>query len=142
MSDEDKSINNAADNYIKKHALKVEIALKEITPQLFSEFLIERGASQICLSCGSVDLVVPESTDLVMEGDKFIPYASPDENEIAEFGAENFVNYVTYSKIDADRTLTYSNMQYSVHCMDCGFIIHYKAANAIKWYADKKAVKG
>jgi hypothetical protein len=142
MNDNDQSINNATDNNIKKHVLKVETALKEMTPQLFSEFLIERGASQICMSCGSVDLVVPESTDLIMEEGKSIPFAFPDEDEIAEFSSGRFVNYVTYSKIDADRTITYSNMQYSVHCMNCGFIIHYKAANAIKWYADKKAVKG
>lgn len=142
MSDDDQSINDATDNYFKKHTLKVETALKEITPQLFSRFLIERGASQICMSCGSVDLVVPESTDLIIEEGKLVPFDSPDEDEMAELGAEKFVNYVTYSKIDADRTITYSNMQYSVHCMNCGFIIHYKAAIAIKWYADIKAAKG
>lgn len=133
MSENEKERDDLISTYIRKHRVKVEKSLKEITPAIFSNFLIEKDASQTCLSCGSSKLVVPESTDLVMADGDLVRYNSPlDEERIDE--SNRFIDYVSYSKIDPDSEISFSNVQYTVHCMNCGFMAQYKAGIVVSWY--------
>lgn len=134
MDDDDKKREEMITEQIRKHSARVEKSLKKITPALFSKFLIEKGVSQKCLSCGSTKIVVPESTDLIAANGELISYNFPLDEERAK-EPEKFIDYVSYSKIDPERSISFSNAQYTVHCMNCGFMTQYKAAIVIDWLA-------
>ncbi|WP_145543586.1 hypothetical protein [Yersinia frederiksenii] len=114
---------------------KLNKQLSQVTPELFAEFLVIKGASRECLSCGSKNLSVPESGFL---NNKLIPddYEQLPKEEQLIIMSKAMKRYVTYTYLDNEDLPRLTNVQYRVNCLNCGFISLYRASPVVKWVLD------
>lgn len=110
--------------------------LQHVTPESFTQFLVEKGASRHCLACGHNQLSTPETIIIDSSGSDFglsdkSDYRSPER--IDGFMAKSVIIYVTPSPIDHSRPSLLSNMQYRLTCQNCGFISYFHALSVISW---------
>ncbi|HBG9400072.1 hypothetical protein [Citrobacter portucalensis] len=110
--------------------------LRHVTPELFAQFLAQKGVSRYCLACGHNQLSTPETIVIDSSGSDFglhdkSDYYSP--HKIDEFMAKSTFIYVTPSLIDSSKLSLLSNMQYRLICQNCGFISYFRALNVIDW---------
>lgn len=113
--------------------------LQLVTPQLFAEFLAEKGVAGHCLACGHKELSTPETMSLDSTRSPF-PDKKPSElteEESAQYVAATAVHYVTSSLIDTSKVPSVSNHQYRMICPNCGFISYFRAANVVYWVEDR-----
>lgn len=118
--------------------------LQLVTPQLFAEFLAEKGVAGHCLACGHKELSTPETMSLDSSRNPF-PDKKPSElteEESAQYYGATAVHYVTPSLIDESKTPSVSNHQYRLICQNCGFISYFRAANVVYWVEDRIREQG
>ncbi|CQD76519.1 Uncharacterised protein [Yersinia intermedia] len=136
------------DNLIDKHnseekkrlassIKKLKDQLSLVTPELFAEFLDERGASKKCLSCGSKKLSVPESGTIDSQSlpEDFGKLSIDEQTKIV---ANATKRYVTYSFIEEKSRATLGNAQYRVNCLNCGYMSFYRAGPVLHWVQNLK----
>ncbi|WP_158784572.1 hypothetical protein [Pantoea sp. BAV 3049] len=135
-------LNEAARNSRLAFQEQEERRLKQITPEILSEFLIERGASQQCLSCGSTDIFIPETHKsrkrAIEKPDYFSSLPTEEKGKVIMGGLDRFV---TYSRIDCDKELKVWNAQFIAHCQNCGLMTHYRAMSVVAWHEQKQGLK-
>ncbi|EAN8882056.1 hypothetical protein A4I08_17015 [Salmonella enterica] len=122
-----------------EHDRKQFRRLQLVTPQLFAEFLAEKGVTSHCLACGHKELSTPETMSLDSSRNPF-----PDKklSELTEEESQQYVDataihYVTPSLIDESKIPLVSNHQYRLICQNCGFISYFRAANVVYWVEDR-----
>ncbi|MHA0876045.1 hypothetical protein [Enterobacter pasteurii] len=84
----------------------------QVSPEIFREFLLEREASKVCLSCGINKLYIPTRE---MEGGKG--------------------HYVWYQSINHAFDMTPDNAEYLAVCTHCGYISRYHSMIVFDWMA-------
>lgn len=113
--------------------------LQLVTPQLFAQFLSEKGVARSCLACGHTELSTPETMSLDSTRSPF-PDKRPSElteEESRQYVEATAVHYATPSLIDESKTTLVSNYQYRLVCQNCGFISYFRAANVVYWVEDR-----
>lgn len=130
-----KNINKQANRSIEDYKKK----LMRVTPELFFQFLTEKGFSAQCVSCGAKKLSVPESS--FINDDKvpnnFEKLSSDEQLEAIEQATTKFVSYISLEKRSSgffDLVGSY----YKVHCLNCGHLSLYRSSNVLKWLEDKE----
>ncbi|ENK1841807.1 hypothetical protein ACOSP8_004012 [Enterobacter hormaechei] len=116
--------------------------LQLVTPQLFAQFLSEKGVARSCLACGHSELSTPETMSLDSSRSPF-PEKKPSElteEESQQYFEATAVHYATPSLIDESKTKLVSNYQYRLVCQNCGFISYFRAANVVYWVEDRMNV--
>lgn len=135
-------VNEASEKSCFAYQQQEEERLKQITPELLSEFLIERGASQQCLSCGSAAIFIPETLQSRKQPfekpDNYDPLFQKEKNKDIAVSLDRFV---TYSRIDCDKELRVGNAQFIAHCTNCGLMTHYRAMSVVSWFEQKQGLK-
>ena len=119
---------------IEKTAARIKLLqrLEKVTPDLFGKFLAEKNASQVCLSCGSTKLSVPES--------RTIPKPSPADKHSSKSAEEKrqwlisqMHPYVTPTFNHPGEYPRLGNVDYRVSCLNCGHVHLYRAAPTVEW---------
>jgi predicted nucleic-acid-binding Zn-ribbon protein len=107
--------------------------LMRVTPTLFRKFLAEKGAAFHCLSCGSNELTVPESTTLQSEKlpDNFSSLPDAEREMITDALIRSYVSYVTWG--DESRVSGLRKSYYQVHCLNCGHLSLYRSVAVLHW---------
>ncbi|EPX3666035.1 MULTISPECIES: hypothetical protein [Citrobacter] len=113
--------------------------LQLVTPQLFAQYLAEKGVSKGCLACGYDKLSTPETMSLDSSRNPFKDKKPSEftEEESRQYVDAAAVHYVTPSLIDESKTPLVSNHQYRLVCQNCGFISYFRAANVVHWVEDR-----
>ncbi|CAI1996707.1 hypothetical protein [Serratia marcescens] len=110
----------------------MESKLHRVSPELFAKFLDSKGASRVCLSCGSDKLSVPEVR--VINNEQFPEnFSQLSAEEQMELQMKSVVSYVSYSYIEEESMPRLGNVRYRVNCNNCGFISFYRAYQAVQW---------
>ncbi|GLY60114.1 hypothetical protein [Pectobacterium carotovorum] len=112
--------------------------LQLVTPQLFAQYLTEKGVNKSCLACGYDKLSTPETMSIDSSRN---PFSDKKPSELTEEETQLYVeaaavHYVTSSLIDESKTPLVSNHQYRLICQNCGFISYFRAANVVYWVED------
>lgn len=118
--------------------------LQLVTPQLFAQYLTEKGVSKSCLACGYDKLSTPETMSIDSSRNPFTdkkPSELTDE-EIQLYAEATTIHYVTPSLIDESKIPLVSNHQYRLVCQNCGFISYFRAANIVYWVEDRVNEQG
>lgn len=119
---------------IEKTTARIKLLhrLEKVTPDLFGKFLAEKNASQVCMSCGSSRLSVPES--------RTIPKPSPADKhskksaeEKREWLVAQMHPYVTPTFNQPNDYPRLGIVDYRVSCLNCGHVHIYRAAPAVEW---------
>ncbi len=113
--------------------------LQLVTPQLFAQFLSEKGVGRRCLACGHTELSTPETMSL---DSSLSPFPDKRISELTEEESRQYVeatavHYVTPSVIDESKKSLISSYQYRLVCQNCGFISYFRAANVVYWVEDR-----
>lgn len=128
-----------ADKSAKKAVNKYKDRLMQVTPELFFKFLVAKGASLKCVSCGAQELSVPESSFL--NSDK-IPanFGELDESQKRAVMAQATTRYVSYITFDKKKDSFHGLLQsyYKVHCLNCGNLSLYRSSSALQWLEESK----
>lgn len=107
--------------------LTLQRRLEKVTPELFSEYLFERGVKTvICPMCGSDDISIPNASSMTVgpEGCESNTYAIP-------------------VKLDTDGP-PYSLVKYEYRliCKNCAFSMHFATWPVLKWVEQKLSDSG
>lgn len=113
--------------------------LRLVTPQLFAQYLAEKGVNKGCLACGHDKLSTPETMSLDSSRSPFKDKKPSEltEEESRQYVDATAVHYVTPSLIDESKAPLVSNHQYRLICQNCGFISYFRAANVVYWVEDR-----
>lgn len=106
----------------RKH-LKI---LRAITPELFNQYLSEKGVRSFCIQCGKQCLFVPHT--IVHMGDQ----------EAEVYDDTDDLTFVTPTP-NPGGPFRYQTAIYEVNCGHCGFISNYHVRFVVAW-AIKKGV--
>lgn len=112
------------DEQQRQERLKVMLQrrLEKVTPELFSEFLFERGVWTVkCLMCGSEDISVPNATTITV-------------------GPEGYHGgtYVIPVKLDTEGPPhSLAKYEYRLICKNCSFSMHFATWPVLKWVEEK-----
>lgn len=107
--------------------LKLQRRLEQVTPELFSEFLFDRGVWIVkCLMCGSEDISVPNASVITVgpEGGESSTYVIPVQLE-TEGPPYSLVKY-----------------EYRLICKNCSFSMHFATWPVINWVEQKISGSG
>lgn len=107
----------------RKH-LKVII---QITPDIFSRFLVAKSARSGCLSCGSERLFVPHT---------IIHSSDPDSDEYDEKNDPIFVT----PQHPVNTLFRIATARYEICCQNCGFVALHQAQPVIEWAMQHEGV--
>lgn len=103
--------------------------IKQITPEIFNNFLVAKLARSTCVSCDSGKLFVPHT----------ILYSyDPDSGD---YDDKNDVMYVT-PQADSNKPFRIYTTRYEVCCQNCGLILQYQAYPIVKWAMKHSEVTG
>ncbi|WP_273818150.1 hypothetical protein [Providencia rettgeri] len=131
LEDLNKRANRSAKDYKEK--------LTKITPQLFFQFLTEKGFSAQCISCGAKELSVPESGFL--DDDKipanFEELNKAEQTEAIEQATTKYVSYIFLEKRSSD-FFDLVGSYYKMHCLNCGHLSLYRSSTVLKWLESKE----
>jgi hypothetical protein len=101
----------------------------QITPEIFSKFLIAKSARSGCLSCGSTRIFVPHTA---------IHTDDPDSEDYNE--NDDFI-YVTPQHVGNTPFRIYT-ARYEICCQNCGFVALHQAYPVVKWAMKFEGVVG
>ncbi|SUC47004.1 Uncharacterised protein [Providencia stuartii] len=126
-----KRAKQAAENHKKK--------LMKVTPELFFQFLAEKGFSAKCVSCGSSELSVPESgfVDSEKVPDKFSSLDENTQRSIMEDATTSYVSYISFEK-KPENVVGLTKSYYRMHCLNCGHLSLYRSSTVLKWLERKE----
>nr|WP_304186541.1 hypothetical protein [Hafnia alvei] len=113
------------DDLGRKH-LKV---ITQITPDLFSKFLVVKAVKSGCLSCGSTKLFVPHT----------IIHA--DDPDTEDYNEDDDLIYVTPQHA-VNMPFRMYTARYEICCQNCGYIATHQAYPVIKWAIEYEGVIG
>lgn len=106
--------------------------LEKVSPALFGKFLAEKNASQVCLSCGSTKLSVPESRTIPKPSPADMHSKKSDE-EKRQWLIAQMHPYVTPTFNQPNDFPRLGIVDYRVSCLNCGHVHTYRAAPAVEW---------
>ncbi|QXZ18273.1 hypothetical protein [Lelliottia amnigena] len=117
---------NELDEMSKKDYLQV----RQITPQVFIAFLVDRGVKMTCQSCGKDTLFVPHT----------IEHDGDDDEDDEDYDESKDITYVTPKPLSPGPFRIHS-AKYEVNCSNCGFISHYLTYKVLEWAKQNGAIK-
>ncbi|MBF7995596.1 hypothetical protein [Rahnella laticis] len=136
-------INDGGNAAREKRLYELHARLEKVTPELFADFLIEKGAKSHCLSCHSSRISVLQRSKVDFEKIPDPKVTSELEPmEVARLWSEATVIYLRFFKIDPDRDNVLTNLQYRTNCQNCGFISHYRVLAVLEWVESLETVSG
>lgn len=129
----EEQLNKETEEYNEEKLANYKQRLMKVTPTLFRKFLAEKGAAFHCLSCGSNELTVPESTTLQSEKlpDNFSSLPEAEREMITDALIRSYVSYVTWG--NENRVSGLRKSYYQVHCLNCGHLSLYRSAAVLNW---------
>ncbi|MRT10805.1 hypothetical protein GJV07_00675 [Enterobacteriaceae bacterium RIT711] len=127
--------NRQASEHAAKFKKETFRRLQKVTPELFAQFLSDKGVSRRCLACGHSELSTSETMSLDSSLSPFgsRPISELTLEETEEYMKATAVHYVTPSVIDNDKRSLVSNYQYQLICANCGYTSLFRAANVVYW---------
>ncbi|EAT9391678.1 hypothetical protein EOV56_17690 [Salmonella enterica subsp. enterica serovar Tennessee] len=107
--------------------LTLQRRLEKVTPELFSEYLFERGVWTVkCPMCGSTDISVPNASSLT----------------VGPGGSESSI-YVIPVKLDTEGPPhSLVKYEYRLICKNCSFSMHFATWPVLKWVEQKLSDSG
>ncbi|AFB83810.1 hypothetical protein ACWYBI_003082 [Salmonella enterica subsp. enterica serovar Cerro] len=115
----------------KKRQMQLQLTLQrrleKVTPELFSEYLFERGVKTvICPICGSDDISIPNASSMTVgpEGCESNTYAIPVKLD-TEGPPYSLVKY-----------------EYRLICKNCAYSMHFATWPVLKWVEQKLSDSG
>ncbi|ELY6345225.1 hypothetical protein SNQ56_002151 [Cronobacter muytjensii] len=105
-----------------EHQQYLEKRLKQVTPELFADFLASKGvAVPVCLCCGSDNVGSPQAQEV----------------EVGPNGSRSSV-YVSWVKVDTyGPPLSFINYEHRIICRNCGFTSYHSVWPVVKWVEEK-----
>ncbi|MER2868127.1 hypothetical protein ABTW46_03085 [Morganella morganii] len=128
-----------ANKSTKKAINKYKDRLMQVTPELFFEFLVTKGVSLKCNSCGAEELSVPEGS--FVDSEK-VPdnFSELDEAQKREVMNQATTRYVSYTILDKNKDSLHGLLRsyYRVHCLNCGNLSLYRSSSVLQWFEKSK----
>ncbi|MFN1130424.1 hypothetical protein ACJK9F_002977 [Lelliottia nimipressuralis] len=110
-----------------------EVELRRITPEIFTRYLDDRGASHKCSLCGEESLSVPEGVT-VSPNIKPEHYAKLSLEERDKFFEANLISYVQWTNLGSNTLFDIkSRTYYMMHCLHCGNLTLIRCRFVIDW---------
>ncbi|WP_370608033.1 hypothetical protein [Citrobacter meridianamericanus] len=129
LKEQNKNNNNPVDEFRER--------LRQVTPELFAEYLTAKGIEQKCPMCGHDKITVPES-GFVVKSQVPENYSSlPEEKKIEAFNkiTRSFVTPIT---LGTDKFTDFLHKTYfPTHCMNCGYLNLYRTRSVLSWLDNK-----
>ncbi|ELV2770953.1 hypothetical protein QYE92_03500 [Enterobacter cloacae subsp. cloacae] len=110
-----------------------EKRLREVTPEIFTKYLEEKGASHKCSLCGEESLSVPEGMT-VNPNLKPEHYANMSIDERSKVFEANLVSYVQWTNLGSNTLFDLkSRTYYMMNCLNCGNLTLIRCRYVLDW---------
>lgn len=111
-------------------AKKQYLLIRQITPEMFMDYLSEKGVKMTCQSCGKETLFFPHTIE-----------HDGDYEDDEEYDESKDIKYVTpLPKYEGPFRI--HTAKYEVNCSNCGFICHYGVFQVVQWAKGKGVISG
>jgi len=108
--------------------------LRRVSPELLSQFLIEKGVNRTCLSCGATGISVPEIMSLSKDAIPPDVYKQMISGEELEVDIESYmIRSVAFTPTNPKKLVSVGDYQFRLNCNNCGYISHYRASPVVFW---------